>query len=97
MSTCDFHTDKREEKKKCTQVPFLCWLAQCLPLQSSPLSLLHGIKFNLSLSLFGGIGLRLLVGQGVDTPQPIWLERDSEETEERWGGGKSGRDVTQDG
>lgn len=32
-------------------------------------------------------------GPGGDTPQPIWLERDREETEKHWGE-ESNRDVT---
>lgn len=43
--THNFHTDK----EKCTQAQFLHWLKQCLTVHSGPLSLLHGIKFNLSL------------------------------------------------
>lgn len=62
-------------------------------MHSSLLSLLHGIKFNLSLCLFGGIGLRVQVGRRVTLPQPICLERDGEETA-ALGGEESKCDVT---
>lgn len=48
---------------------------QCLAVHRGTLSLLHGIKFNLSSNIFAGIALWLQVGQGGDTPQTIWLEK----------------------